>query len=119
MKITPQGAGVELSMVAVALMVIMFVVMWIQRPDAGCSWPVEVSSPLVLSRSMDREHLATDQASADRIARRFMLSTDDREQAQTRFIECQATLVDEIAARHGLSPAQVRANRVDAAPAQR
>jgi hypothetical protein len=114
----PHRARVELSIVAAALMVMMIAVMWIDRPGTGCTWPTEASSILVLTRPTDREHLATDQASADRIARRFMLSAGDRDQEQTRFTECEATLVQEIAARHGLSTAQVR-DRVDAAPRRR
>ena len=103
--------GLELSAVAVTLMVIMLVVMWIERPGNHCAWPGEASSVLVLSRETDREHLAADIASADRIARRYMMSADDRDQGQTRFIECEATLVQAIATSHGLSTAQVRAGR--------
>ena len=111
MKTQPRGAGAGLSAVAVALMIIMFVVIWIERPGNQCAWPVEASTILVLSRETDREHLAADIASADRIARRYMMSADDRDQGQTRFIECGATLVQAIATSHGLSTAQVRAGR--------
>jgi|SRR5579871_6595159 len=105
------AAGIELSAVAVALMVIMVVAMWIDRPGERCVWPVEGSSRLLLSRAIDREHLATDLASADRIARRYMLAAGDRNQDQTRFIACEATLVQAIATGHQVSTAQVRATR--------
>ena len=111
MRTQPRGVGLELSAVAVALMIIMMVVLWIERPGKDCVWPVEASSILVLSRETDREHLATDIASADRIARRYMLSTDDRDQEQARFIECEATLVQAIATSHSVSTAEVRAGR--------
>jgi hypothetical protein len=116
MPMKPTGNGLELAAVPAGLLALMLVVMWIQRPDASCTPSVEASRLLVLGRATDREHLAADLASADRIARRYMLSTDDRDQQRARLVECEATLVHEIAVRHGLSPDQVRANPVDAAP---
>jgi hypothetical protein len=109
----PLGNGFELAAVPAGLLLVMLVVMWIQRPDSSCTPSVEGSHVLVLSRAIDREHLAADLASADRIARRYMLSTDDGDEQRTRLAECEATLVHKIATRHGLSPDQVRANRVD------
>jgi hypothetical protein len=116
MRMRSFGAGFELSVVAAALMIVMLGVMWIQRPGAACTLSAEGPRALLLSRATDREHLATDLASADRSARRYMLATDDLNQQQTRFVECEDTLVHEIAARHGLSPDQVRANRIDGSP---
>jgi hypothetical protein len=108
------SAWFELSLVAGALMVGMLVVMWAQRPAASCTLPFEAPRVLVLSRETDREHLATDLASAARIARRYMLSTVDPAQQQTRFLECETTLVGQIATTHSLSPDQLRASPIAA-----
>ena len=103
-------AWFELSLVAGGLMVVMLLAMWAQRPDASCTLSLEGLRVLVLSRETDREHLATDLASAARIARRYMLSTANAAEQHTRFADCEATLVQQIAARHGLSPDSVRAS---------
>lgn len=95
-------------------MVVMLVAMWAQRPDASCTLSPEGPRVLVLSRETDREHLATDLASAARIARRYMRSTVDPAEQQTRFVDCEATLVQQIATRHGLSPDRVRTSPTDA-----
>jgi hypothetical protein len=108
----PPSAWFELSLVAAGLMVGMLVVMWVQRPAASCTLSLEAPRRLVLSRETDREHLATDLASADRIARRYMRSTGDSQQ-HVRFVDCEATLVQQIATRHGLSPDHVRASPPD------
>jgi len=105
----PPAAWLELSFVAAGLMVVMLVVMWVQSPAASCTLPFEAPRHLVLSRETDREHLATDMVSADRSARRYMRATADPAQQQTRFADCQAALVQQIATRHGLSPDAVRA----------
>lgn len=110
----PRAAWFELSSVAGGLMVVMLVAMWAQRPDASCTLSLEASRILVLSRETDREHLATDLASGARIARRYMLATEDPAEQHTRSVNCEAILVQEIATRHGLSPEQVRAGLPDA-----
>lgn len=102
------NARLELPLVFVALMVWMVLVMWVQRPAANCTLSFEAPRQLVLSRENDREHLAAVLASADRIARRYMLSTADPDEQHLRFVECQATLVQGIATRHGLSRDRVR-----------
>jgi hypothetical protein len=104
----------ELSLAAAILLVGMLVVMWVQRPEAGCTLSLEAPRHLVLSRETDREHLAADVASAGRIARRYMLSDANPDQQHARLAGCEATLVRQIAARHGLSPDQVRASPTDA-----
>lgn len=78
----------------------MLVVMWAQRPNAGCALAFEPPRYLVLSRETDREHLVTDVASIDRIARR---AAGDHGQ-DLPFAQCQATLLQQLASRHGLSP---------------
>jgi hypothetical protein len=116
MRMKPLGNGVELSLVAAGLLVVMLLMMWIQRPAATCTMSVEGARVLVLSRDTDREHLAADLASADRAARRYMLSIRDIDRQQLQRVECEATLDREIARRHGLSSGQVRASRIDASP---
>jgi hypothetical protein len=110
----PPAAWFELSFVASGLLVGMLVVMWAQRPAAGCTLSLEAPRVLVLSRETDREHLATDLASAARIARRYTLSTTDPAQQHTQFLDCEATLVQQIATTHGLSPGHARASPTDA-----
>src|SRR6185436_4683539 len=100
----------ELSVIAGGLMIVMFVAMWAQRADESCTLSLEGLRVLVLSRETDREHLATDLASAARIARRYMLSTANAAEQHTRFADCEPTLFQQIAARHGLSPDSVRAS---------
>ena len=68
----------------------------------------------MLDRETDREHLSADLAAADRIARRYVLSTAKPQQGP-RIVDCKASLVQEIATRHGLSPDQVWGS--DRAPA--
>ena len=110
----PPASWFELSSVTAGLIVGMLVVMWAQRPDGSCTLSFEAPRILVLSRETDREHLATDVASADRIARRHMLSTADPARQHARFLECEATLVQQIATRHSISPDHVRASPTDA-----
>jgi hypothetical protein len=110
----PHGAWFELSLAVAGLMVAMLVVMWVQRPGANCTLSLDAPRHLVLSRETDRELLATDLAAADRIARRYMLSTGNPAQQHIRFVDCEMTLVQQIATRYGLSPDQVRASPTDA-----
>jgi hypothetical protein len=108
------GAWLEVSLVAAGLMVAMLAVMWAERPDASCTLSLEPPRHLVLSRETDREHLATDLAGAARTARRYMLSSGDPTQQHARFVECEATLVQQIASKHGLPADQLRAFPTDA-----
>ena len=110
----PPAAWMEVSLLAAGLLVAMLVVMWIQRPAEGCTMSPEAPRRLVLSRETDREHLATDLASADRIARRDMRSAGDDAGQRARFAACQASLAQQIATLHGLSPDLVRGGHTDA-----
>jgi hypothetical protein len=103
------AARFELPLVAAGLMIGMLVVMWAQRPSATCTLSREAPRHLVLGRETDREHLAADLASADRIARRYMASSVSPAQQRARFADCEATLLEQIATRHGLSPERLRA----------
>jgi hypothetical protein len=100
----------EMSSVAVVLLIAMLIAMWAGRPDANCTRSREPARLLVLSRATDREHLATDLSAADRTARRYMRSAADETVQRTRFAECAATLVQQIATTHGLPPDVVRAH---------
>jgi hypothetical protein len=107
-------AWFEPLFVAFALTVGMLVVMWASSPDASCTLPRDAPRHLVLSRETDREHLSNDLASAGRIAQRYTLATGDSAGLHTRFTDCEASLVQQIAARHGLTPDQVHASGLDA-----
>ena len=102
------AAGFELSWVAAVLMIAMLVAMWANSPGTACALSLEPRTVLVLSRQVDREHLATDLAAAGRIAERHARSAEDRDQQGVRFAECQASLVQQIATRHSLEPSQLR-----------
>jgi hypothetical protein len=105
----PPTAWFEMSSIAVVLTTVMLVVMWARQPDASCTMSVEPARQLVLSRDTDREHLARDVSLADRTARRYMLSTANHAEQPSRFAECEAMLVEKIAATHRLPPDLVRA----------
>jgi hypothetical protein len=110
----PAAARFEVPLVAAGLMVVMLVAMWAQRNGENCTLSLEAPRQLLLSRETDREHLATDVASANRIARRYMRSTMSPAEQHAQFVQCEETLVQEIATRHGLSPDAVRAIPSDA-----
>ena len=108
MRMKPFAPGFELSWVAAGLMIAMLAVMWAERPGTDCARPLEPKTALVLSRLVDREHLATDLASVDRIAERYSRSDEDPDRQRVRFDDCKATLVQQITATHGLERTQVR-----------
>lgn len=103
------AAGFELSWVAAGLMIAMLVVMWAERPGTTCALSLEPRTVLVLSRQVDREHLATDLASVARIAERYSRTVHARDEQQVRFAECEASLVQQIASTHSLERGQVAA----------
>jgi len=109
MRLKPFAAGFELSWVAAVLMFVMFVAMWANSPGTACALSLEPPSVLVLSRQVDREHLAADLAAAGRIAERHSRSADDRQRQDVRFAECEARLVQQIASRHSLERSQIGA----------
>jgi hypothetical protein len=100
----PVTARLEMSLLVVGLLAAMLLVMWVQRPAASCTLSFEAPRRLVLSRETDRQHLDADLAAAGRLARQYMRSTADPAQQHARFVDCEATLGQQIAATHGLSP---------------
>ncbi len=100
--------GFKVSFGTAALLGAMLLVMWAQHAPATCAVSSEAPRRLQLDRQVDREHLAADGASAVRAARRYTSGTPRGEQ-QRRFRECEALLVNGIAATHGVSVDQVRA----------
>jgi len=107
-------AWLELPAFAALLLAVMIVVMWAQRPGNTCALRPEASRRLVLSRQVDREHLEADLATVDRVARRYVrASSTDAAEQQTRFLECEATLIERLATTHGLSPERIRSAPAD------
>ena len=103
----PHAAWFEVACTAAALLVAMLLVMWTQSPASGCALSFEAPRPLVLSRETDREHLARDLASAERVARRYTASTPRDAQQHGRFLACEATLVRQIGTMHDIPPGQL------------
>ena len=84
----------------------MLIVMWVQRP-VGCTLAPEARRRLVLTRETDREHLANDIASVERIARRYTASTGTGD--QSGFLACKAALIEQLSTMHEVSPDRLRA----------
>jgi hypothetical protein len=95
--------GLELSAAAALLLVGMLLVMWTQQTSSSrCVLAPDAPRHLVWNRDTDREHLMNDIASADRIAKRYAASTPSAADPDTRFLECQATLIQQVANVHGM-----------------
>jgi len=109
MPVKPSVVWFEWWWVAALLMSVMFAAMWAESRGSACALPPEASTVLVLTRQVDREHLATDLAATGRIAERHARSADDRDRQGVRFAECRASLVQQIAARHSLERSQLGA----------
>ena len=109
MRMKPFAARFEFSWLAAVLMIVMFAAMWAKSPGTACALSLEPRTVLVLSRQVDREHLATDLAAAGRIAERHSRTAPDRDQQRVRFAECEASLVQQIASRHSLERSQLGA----------
>ena len=107
-------AWLELPVFAGALLVVTIAVMWAQQPGTDCALRPEPTRHLVLARQVDREHLEADLATVDRVARGYVnASSGDAAEQQTRFLECEATLIQRLATTHRLSPEQVRGAPAD------
>jgi len=102
------GARFELWVSVAVLLAVMVLAMWVQRPSRACTMPPEAPRRLVLTRDIDRDHLSRDQSDADRIVHRFIGSPAGTGEEQRRFDACEAALVRQIMAAHGLTADQVR-----------
>ena len=78
--------------------------MWATQPPAGCAMRSEPRRHLNLDRTVDREHLATDLAESERIARRYSAQPDGNGESS-----CHAGLVRQIMTTHDLTAAQMLA----------
>jgi hypothetical protein len=103
----------KIAMGTSALLGGMVLVMWAQQGPAVCAVS-RTPWMLHLDRTVDRERLAADTAAATRAARRYMAAGTSVDDRLHRFVECDARLVGGIAAEHGLSVEQVRANAASA-----
>ena len=86
-----------------AALVVTVATMWASQPPSGCAMRSEPHRHLNLDRTVDREHLATDLAKSERIARRYSA------QAGTDGESCRAGLVRQIMTSHDVTPAQMLA----------
>jgi hypothetical protein len=84
-------------------LVLTIVAMWAAQPPSGCTMRSEPRRHLNLDRTVDREHLATDLAESERIARRYSAQPDANGES------CRAGLVRQIMATHDVTPAQMLA----------
>jgi hypothetical protein len=85
----------------VGLLATMLVVMWAEQPGQACGdMPQEGPRRLVLSREVDREHLATDLAWAARRAQRLGQSTSDITARHAAVTACGERLVRQIGTLH-------------------
>jgi hypothetical protein len=100
----------KVSLVGVSLLGAALLAMWTEQGPPRCAASFEAPRQLQLSRTVDREHLAADSASATRTARRYIASDAATAPRQQRFLECEALLVHGIATTHGVSVDQVRAS---------
>jgi hypothetical protein len=99
-----------------AALVLTVAAMWAAQPPAGCTMPPEPRRHLNLDRTVDREHLATDLAESERVARRYAAQPGPTASGGTvapaihlDAESCRAGLVRQIMATHDVTPAQVLA----------
>jgi hypothetical protein len=102
------GVRLELWLLAAVLGAAMLLAMWAQRPLSTCTMPAEAARRLILTRDVDREHLARDHAEAKRVERRYTAATAGSPEQQSRLDACEATLVRQIETMHGVTADQVR-----------
>ena len=98
-----------------AALVLTVAAMWAAQPPSGCTMRAEPHRRLNLDRTVDREHLATDLAEAERVARRYAAPPETASgrtgapaiDADTG--SCHAGLVRQIMTTHDVTAAQVLA----------
>jgi len=103
------GTGLRRSLTGAALFAMMVLVMWAWAPSGNCAMPPEGDRHLVLTRDVDREHLARDLGAAARVVQRHEAAFSEADEQQSRSRTCETALFEEIAARHGLTSSLVRA----------
>ena len=101
---------------ASAALVLTVAAMWAAQPPSGCTMQSEPHRHLNLDRTVDREHLATDLAQSERIARRYAAQSKpaasggtDEPAIQADTESCRAGLVRQIMTMHDVTAAQVLA----------
>jgi hypothetical protein len=107
-KPSPSNGRLDLWVVGIALTAVMLLVMWAQNPAVACAMPREAAQRLILTRQIDREHLARDRTEAVRIERRFAASHAASPARQDDVSACEATLAREIVDMHGVTVDQAR-----------
>jgi hypothetical protein len=99
-----------------AALIITLLALWATRPLPTCDMTLEPHSHLDLDRTVDREHLATDIAVSERIARRYSagLPADSAgvQEAPAHAggadaEQCHARLTQQIMATHDLTRVQI------------
>jgi hypothetical protein len=84
-----------------AALVLTVAAMWAAQPPSGCAMRSEPHRQLNLDRTVDREHLVTDLAESERVARRYSAQPDANGET------CRAGLVRQIMATHDVTPAEM------------
>ena len=99
-----------------AALVLTVAAMWAAQPPSGCTMRSEPHRHLNLDRTVDREHLATDLAESERVARRYAAPPEPTASGRTGepaihadTESCHAGLVRQIMTTHDVTAAQVLA----------
>jgi hypothetical protein len=104
----PSNSRLDLWVAGATLLALTLLVMWAQNPTATCAMPREAAQRLILTRQIDREHLARDRMEAVRIERRFAESQAGSPARQSDVDACEARLAREIVTMHGVTADQAR-----------
>jgi hypothetical protein len=108
LKESRSNGRLDLWMLGATLSAVMLLVMWAQNRTVTCAMPREAAQRLILTRQIDREHLARDRMEAVRIDRRFATSQAGSSSRQSEVDACEATLEREIVTMHGVTAEQAR-----------
>lgn len=100
--------SLDVWLTGAGLVGVMFVAMWADRAPSNCTLRPEAARPLNLTRVLDREHLARELAEVERVSRRVAGPPTASAGEQVQFDRCEAALLQELQARHGLSPDDLR-----------
>jgi len=105
---SPANGRLDLWVLGATLTAVMLLVMWAQNRTVLCAMPREAAQRLILTRQIDREHLARDRMEAVRIERRFAASQAGSPERQGDVDACDATLAREIVTMHSVTAEQAR-----------